>query len=184
MEARSTNIDSQRPLERASWSCLLEPIDGGPLIVSLHGYGANSADHSLYFPLHERVNEAGFGLLLPNGTPTARETAPGTPPTRVSQHRARPVPMTLPTWLVWCPEQRRSRTSGLCTSSDTPTADLWPITSPARGCPASVPLPASRAPAMSKTAACEGAPAGLLAAYPRHRADGVIRFDGDRRPGR
>ena len=38
------------------------------LIVSLHGYGGNSADHSLYIPLHERVNEAGFALLLSNGT--------------------------------------------------------------------------------------------------------------------
>ena len=39
-----------------------------PLIVSLHGYGGNSADHSLYVPLYERLNEAGFALLLANGT--------------------------------------------------------------------------------------------------------------------
>ena len=43
------------------------PIEGNPLIVSLHGYGGNSADHSLYVPLHERVVTDGFGLLLPNG---------------------------------------------------------------------------------------------------------------------
>ena len=61
-------IDSREPEERAILVMPLEPIDGGPLIVSLHGYGGNSADHSLYIPLHERVNEAGFGLLLPNGT--------------------------------------------------------------------------------------------------------------------
>ena len=38
-----------------------------PLIVSLHGYGSNSADHAVYFPLHERVNTDGFALLIPNG---------------------------------------------------------------------------------------------------------------------
>ena len=46
-----------------------EFVDGeAPLIGSLHGYGGNSADHTTYFPLHERVNADGFALLLPNGT--------------------------------------------------------------------------------------------------------------------
>ena len=40
-----------------------------PLIVSLHGFGGDSALHSTYLPLHERVNADGFGLLLPNGQP-------------------------------------------------------------------------------------------------------------------
>lgn len=40
-----------------------------PLIVSLHGFGGNSADHAEYVPLHERVNSDGFALLLPNGLP-------------------------------------------------------------------------------------------------------------------
>ena len=45
-------------------------VDGQtPLIVSLHGYGADSFSHSLYVPLHERVNSDGFALLLPNGAP-------------------------------------------------------------------------------------------------------------------
>ena len=38
-----------------------------PLIVSLHGFGGNSAYQSAYVPLHERVNSDGFALLLPNG---------------------------------------------------------------------------------------------------------------------
>ena len=38
-----------------------------PLIISLHGFGGDSADHSAYVPLHERVNTDGFALLLPNG---------------------------------------------------------------------------------------------------------------------
>ncbi len=43
-------------------------VDGEtPLIVSLHGFGGNSADHAAYFPFHERVNSHGFALLLPNG---------------------------------------------------------------------------------------------------------------------
>ena len=47
----------------------LEFVDGEtPLIVSLHGFGGNSADHAAYVPLHERVNTDGFALLLPNGT--------------------------------------------------------------------------------------------------------------------
>ena len=46
----------------------LEFIDGAtPLIVSLHGFGSNSADQATYIPLHERVNSDRFALLLPNG---------------------------------------------------------------------------------------------------------------------
>ncbi len=45
-----------------------EIVDGRtPLIVSLHGFGGNSAGHTVYIPLHERVNTDGFALLLPNG---------------------------------------------------------------------------------------------------------------------
>jgi len=45
-----------------------ETVDGRtPLIVSLHGFGGDSAQHSTYVPLHERVNTHGFALLLPNG---------------------------------------------------------------------------------------------------------------------
>ena len=58
--------------ERGDRSVLVTPlefVDGEtPLIVSLHGYGGNSADHTTYVPLHERVNTDGFALLLPNGT--------------------------------------------------------------------------------------------------------------------
>lgn len=39
-----------------------------PLIVSLHGYGGDSAYQAAYVPLHERVNSEGFAVLLPNGT--------------------------------------------------------------------------------------------------------------------
>ncbi len=47
-----------------------EFVDGRtPLIVSLHGYGADSAYHSLYVPLHEQVDSHGFALMLPNGAP-------------------------------------------------------------------------------------------------------------------
>ena len=63
------NIDSREQEERAILVLPLQPIEGAPLILSLHGYGGNSADHSLYVPLHEHVNSRGFGLLLPNGTP-------------------------------------------------------------------------------------------------------------------
>ena len=52
-------------------SVLVTPVrfvDGEtPLIVSLHGFGGNSADHAAYVPLHERVNSHGFALLLPTG---------------------------------------------------------------------------------------------------------------------
>ena len=58
--------------ERGDRSVLVTPqefVDGEtPLIVSLHGYGGNSADHSHYAPLHQRVISRGFGLLLPNGS--------------------------------------------------------------------------------------------------------------------
>ena len=43
-------------------------VDGQtPLIVSLHGFGGNSAEQAAYLPLHARVNVDGFALLLPNG---------------------------------------------------------------------------------------------------------------------
>ena len=58
---------------RRDWSVLVLPLESKhgrtPLIVSLHGFGGNSVEHSLYFPLHERVNSHGFALLLPNGIP-------------------------------------------------------------------------------------------------------------------
>ena len=45
-------------------------VDGEtPLVVSLHGFGGDSAYQSIYVPLHERVNGHGFALLLPNGAP-------------------------------------------------------------------------------------------------------------------
>ena len=57
--------------ERQNRSVLVTPseiVDGQtPLIVSLHGFGGNSANHAVYIPLHERVNIDGFALLLPNG---------------------------------------------------------------------------------------------------------------------
>lgn len=62
-------IDLGEPEERAILVMPPEPIDGNPLIVSLHGYGSNSAYHSDSFPLHRQVVSRGFGLLLPNGTP-------------------------------------------------------------------------------------------------------------------
>lgn len=47
-------------------------LDGEtPLIVSLHGFGGNSADHAAYFPLHKRVNSHGFALLMPTGSRNA-----------------------------------------------------------------------------------------------------------------
>ena len=42
-----------------------------PLIVSLHGFGGDSAYQATYVPLHERVNSHGFALMLPNGVPDA-----------------------------------------------------------------------------------------------------------------
>ena len=46
----------------------LEFVDGEtPLVVSLHGFGGDSAGHAAYVPLHERVNASGFALILPNG---------------------------------------------------------------------------------------------------------------------
>ena len=66
------NIDSRGSEDRSILVMPLKIIPGEtPLIVSLHGYGGNSADHSLYVRLHERVNRDGFGLLLPNGTEDA-----------------------------------------------------------------------------------------------------------------
>ena len=45
-----------------------EFVDGEtPLIVSLHGFGEDSAYQATYVPLHERVNTYGFALMLPNG---------------------------------------------------------------------------------------------------------------------
>ncbi len=56
---------------RNNRSVLVTPtviVDGRtPLIVSLHGYGGDSAGHAAYIPFHERVNRDGFALLLPNG---------------------------------------------------------------------------------------------------------------------
>lgn len=78
------NIDSREQEERAILVMPLEPIEGNPIIVSLHGYGGNSADHSMYFPLHEHVVSRGFGLLLPNGTPDGEGNHSWNPTDQVS----------------------------------------------------------------------------------------------------
>ena len=57
--------------ERGQRSVLVVPrevVEGEtPLIVSLHGFGGDSAYQTSYVPLHERVDTDGFALLLPNG---------------------------------------------------------------------------------------------------------------------
>lgn len=56
---------------RADRTVLVTPLEfvvgETPLIVSLHGFGGDSAGQASYVPLHERVNTDGFALLLPNG---------------------------------------------------------------------------------------------------------------------
>ena len=57
---------------RADRTVLVTPLEfvGGetPLIISLHGFGGDSAYQATYVPLHERVNTDRFALLLPNGS--------------------------------------------------------------------------------------------------------------------
>ncbi len=63
------HVDHPQRKDRAVLVTPLEFVDGEtPLVVSLHGYGGNSADHAAYVPLHQRVNIDRFALLLPNGT--------------------------------------------------------------------------------------------------------------------
>ncbi len=62
-------VDHSERVDRSVLVTPVEFVDGEtPLIVSLHGFGGNSADQIAYVPLHERVNTDGFALLLPNGT--------------------------------------------------------------------------------------------------------------------
>ena len=72
--------------ERSDRSVLVLPtefVDGRtPLIVSLHGYGGDSAYQSAYVPLHERVNTDGFALLLPNASPDVRDNRSWNPTDR------------------------------------------------------------------------------------------------------
>ena len=83
------SISSSTP-EREDRTVLVVPlefVDGEtPLIVSLHGYGGNSADHATYLPLHERVNTDGFGLLLPNGMFDAEGNRSWNPTDRCCQY--------------------------------------------------------------------------------------------------
>ncbi len=61
-------VDHSEPEESSVLVMPEEFVDGvTPLIVSLHGFGGDSAYQSTYVPLHERVNTDGFALLLPNG---------------------------------------------------------------------------------------------------------------------
>ncbi len=39
-----------------------------PLIVLLHGYSSNAAEADAYFQFSQRIDEGGFGLILPDGT--------------------------------------------------------------------------------------------------------------------
>ena len=61
--------------DRGDRTVLVTPLEfvdrETPLIVSLHGFGGDSAYQSAYLPLHERANAHGFALLLPNGVVNA-----------------------------------------------------------------------------------------------------------------
>ena len=71
VEGSRGEIDLVNHPGRGDQTVLVTPtefVDGvTPLVVSLHGFGGDSAYQSIYVPLHERVNSDGFGLLLPNG---------------------------------------------------------------------------------------------------------------------
>ena len=68
-------VDHQGRQDRTVLVTPLEFVDGQtPLIVSLHGFGGDSAYQSMYIPLHERVNSDGFALLLPNGIRNAQDS--------------------------------------------------------------------------------------------------------------
>ena len=130
------NIDSREPEERAVLVMPREPIDGNSLILSLHGYGSNSADHSGSFPLHSQVVSRGFGLLLPNATTDGEGNPAWNPTDRIGSSDKASADDTAYLAGLW-PGPRSSRTSDRSMSSDTPTADLWPTTLPARVCQAS-----------------------------------------------
>ena len=71
VEASSGEVHYVDHPERGDRTVMVTPlkfVDGEtPLIVSLHGFGGDSAYQATYVPLHERVNSDGFALLLPNG---------------------------------------------------------------------------------------------------------------------
>ncbi len=71
VEAAGGELHSIEHPDRSEPALLLVPrefVTGEtPLIVSLHGFGGDAADHARSLPLHERVDRDGFALLLPNG---------------------------------------------------------------------------------------------------------------------
>ena len=142
--------------ERGQRSVLVVPrevVEGEtPLIVSLHGFGGDSAYQTSYVPLHERVDTDGFALLLPNGALDSAGSASGTPPTNAAMAES-PAETTWPISLSWCQRRGRSRTSGRCTSSVTLTAGSCRTTWPARACRVCAPWQVLPAPATSRTQA-------------------------------
>ncbi len=59
--------------DRPAQMVVPEGYDGSPrpLVILLHGYSIDAAAQDAYFQMSARVDERGFFLLLPNGTPEA-----------------------------------------------------------------------------------------------------------------
>ena len=138
----------------------------------------NSADHTTYVPLqgareYGRVRSvAAQRDARRRGKPVLE---PHRPVLRRRQVRARMMSLTL---LTWSQGQRRSGTSGRCTSSATPTAGSWRTTWPARGLPGLWAVASLAGTSYVEDTSCDGAdPVSVL--HIHGTEDDVILFDGD-----
>ena len=160
----------------------LEFVDGEtPLIVSLHGYGGNSADHATYFPLHERVNTHGFALLLPTGQSNGQSDAQGSPFWNPTDHccdggKSGEDDVAYLTELV--AEAMAIKDFGPVYFFGYSTADSWAHHMACKGLPGLRAVASLAGTSYVEDSSCEGAPP-VSVLHIHGTADNVIRFEGE-----
>ena len=167
---------------RGDRAVLLTPpefVDGEtPLIVSLHGFGGDSAYQSAYVPLHERVDAMGFALLLPNGARNAEGSRSWNPTdTCCDGGKAGEDDVAYLAELV--AEARKARDFGPLYFFGYSNGGFMAYHMACKGLPGLRAVASLAGTAYVEDASCDGAPP-VSVLHVHGTADDVIRFEGDR----
>ena len=151
-----------------------------PLVVSLHGFGGNSAHQAMYVPLHERVNADGFALMLPNGTRDADGSRSWNPTDEAFSGKTGKTAQDDAAYLTeLVSEARRMKNFGHIYFFGYSNGGFMAHHIGCKGLPGLRAVASLAGTSYVEATACDDAPA--VSALQIHGSDDeVIRFDGDR----
>ena len=151
-----------------------------PLVVSLHGFGGNSAHQAIFVPLHERVNADGFALMLPNGTPDSDGSRSWNPTDEEFSEKTGKAAQDDVAYLAGLvAEVRKIRDFGHIYFFGYSNGGFMAHHIACKGLPGLRAVASLAGTSYVEESACDGAPA-VSALQVHGTEDEVIRFDGDR----